>query len=276
MIYMRTMQLKFYKPKNEILKKYVEGYYFMQEDSASGSFKYRTFPNNYTIVTVMQDISLKHSDSKMIINPSKKNGIYSNIVYRYNSPIEIFYEKPANEITIYFKPLGINFFVKNAEVFYSQDHTRAIEFCPFSDFKSEMIEILNLPDREKQIDRLEDYWMAKYIEKDFSLMKSLIKAIETDTKIEGIAQNHNISRQYLNRLFQKNIGKSATEYRKIHRFRKSIAEKNEVRSLTELSHDNLFYDQSHFIKDFRDLTHKTPTSFFRKVDVEKEIVWLFI
>lgn len=108
------------------------------------------------------------------------------------------------------------------------------------------------------------------------MLEKIIKEIENDTRINEIAKKYNISRQYLNKLLQKKVGKSASEYRRIYRFRKSIAENNEVRNLTELSHENLFYDQSHFIKDFRELTHKTPGSFLKKVDTGKEVVWLFI
>lgn len=139
-----------------------------------------------------------------------------------------------------------------------------------------MQKILNLNDQKLQIEQLENYWLSKYINKDYSGLEGMIKEIETDCKIDEVAKNHNISRQYLNKLFQKNIGKSAAEYRRINRFRKSIAEKNKIKNLTELSHENLFYDQSHFIKDFKELTHKTPKSFFRNVDIDKEVVWLFI
>lgn len=270
------MTVKFYKPKNEILQKYMEGYYFILEDHEADSVNYRTFPNNFTIVTVMQNVSLNHRNNKMIITPSQENNIFSNIVYRYNTPIEIFYQKPLNEITIYFKPMGLNLFIDNATEYYSKDYKKEIEFNPFVDFKTEMEKIFNLSDRERQIKELENYWLSKFVEKDFSKINELITDIETDAKIEEVAKAHKISRQYLNKLFRKNIGKSPSEYRKIHRFRKSIIDKEQVKSLTELSHENLFYDQSHFIKDFRKLTHKNPKSFFKKVNTEKEVLWLFV
>lgn len=270
------MQLEFYKPKSERLKKYIEGYYFIQRNNRSGHFHYKTFPNNYTIVTVMHHAALTQHNGKIVITSSKDTGIYSNMVYRYNSPIEIFYEEPVNEITLYFKPLGIHFFVENAEMFYAQDHNKAIEFNPFTDFKLEMQLILNQPDRTKQIEILENYWLSKFFYIEISLLEEVIKDIESDAKIYDIAKKHHFSRQYLNKLLQKKIGKSASEYRRIYRFRKLIAEINKVKNLTELSYKNLFYDQSHFIKDFRELTDKTPGSFFKKVDAKKEVVWLYI
>jgi len=37
-----------------------------------------------------------------------------------------------------------------------------------------------------------------------------------------------------------------------------------------------FYDQSHFIKDFKQFTNISPNTFFQKVDTSKENIWLFI
>lgn len=270
------MNLEFYRPKNTLLKKYIEGFYFIVEDSKSDPLIYRTFPNNYVIVTIAQNISLQQKDGMIIITPSKENNIFSNIVYRYNTPIEISYLKPINEITLYFKPLGLNFFIDNVDVIYSKDHTKKIEFDPYTDFKAEMEKIFNISDRQKQIETLELYWLSKFREKDVSQVQELIRDIETDAKISELADKHKISRQYLNKIFQKNVGKPPSEYRKIHRFRRSIIEKNKAKNLTELSCNNLFYDQSHFIKDFQDLTHNNPKFFFKNVDTKKENVWLFI
>lgn len=270
------MNLKFYSPKSKTLKKYIKGYYFILADSDCGPLYYRTFPNNYTIVTVMQNMYLKQIDQVMTITPSEEKNIFSNIVYRYKTPIDTRYQKPVNEITIYFKPLGLNLFVDRLQEFYSKDHTREIEFDPFIDFKATMEEIFRIENREKQIEELENYWLSKLAEKDFSMMRALIEDIENDEKIDEVAKKHKISRQYLNKLFQKNIGKSPSEYRKIHRFRKSIADADQVKNLTELSYENMFYDQSHFIKDFKELTRKSPTLFFKMVDTERENVWLSI
>ncbi|WP_428229062.1 helix-turn-helix domain-containing protein [Flavobacterium sp.] len=270
------MNLEFYKPKNTLLQKYIEGFYFIVEDSKSDPLIYRTFPNNYVIIAIAQNISLTQSEGIMIISPSKENNILANIIYRYNTPIEISYLKLINEITIYFKPLGLNFFIDNVDVFYSKDHTKKIEFDPYTDFKAEMEKIFNINDRQKQIETLELYWLSKFREKDVSLTEELIKDIEADAKITEMAKKYKISRQYLSKIFQKNVGKPPSEYRKIHRFRRSIIEQNKAKNLTELSFDNLFYDQSHFIKDFQDLTHNNPKFFFKNVDTQKENVWLFI
>jgi AraC-like DNA-binding protein len=268
------MKLQFYTPKNIILKKYIEGYYFFAEGGAEKPVHYWTFPNNYCIISVNQNADTKFNNNKITIYPSTEKNIAAHLVFRYISPIEVYYEKLVNEITIYFKPLGLNNFITDLEKLFLQHEIT--EYNPFPDFKEEMAKIFNLQEREQQIEELEKYWLSKLVIKDLDLMKLILSDLEADLKIENIAAKHNVSRQYISKTFLKTIGKSPSEYRKIYRFRNSITRKKKIKSLTELSYDNLFYDQSHFNKDFKELTTVNPKAFFKNVDIDKENVWLFI
>ncbi|MBO9583609.1 MAG: hypothetical protein J7574_05565 [Flavobacterium sp.] len=79
----------------------------------------------------------------------------------------------------------------------------------------------------------------------------------------------------MNKLFTKHIGKSPSEYRKIHRFRNSILKQKESKNFSELSQYD-FYDQSHFIRNFKELINRNPQIFFKNIDTEKENIWLFV
>lgn len=267
------MKLDFYKPKNKILQKFIEGYYFISESDKPQSIKYLTFPNNFVIFSVNQNAEVSYNSNKVIITKSKKEIISTDIVLRYSKPLEITYDVAINEITIYFKPLGINHFMDCDEFFFKESEVR--NYFPFSDFKQKMIDILSISSRENQIDELEKYWLSKIRNKDFGVLNSILSDIEKGIKIEDIAIKLNVSRQYINKLFKRNIGKSPTEFRKIHRFRKSLKNSKE-KSLTEISYDNFFYDQSHFIKDFKNFSKINPSFFFKNVDTNKENIWLFV
>ncbi|MDH6252979.1 AraC-like DNA-binding protein [Chryseobacterium sp. H1D6B] len=268
------MKLQFYTPKNTVLKKYIEGYYFFAEDGTQEPVHYWTFPNNYCIISVNQNADTAFNNNKITIFPSSKKNISANLVFRYISPIEVYYEKLVNEITIYFKPLGLNQFTNDLEKIFLENENR--EYSPFPDFKEEMARIFSFQEREQQIEELEKYWLSKLVIKDLDLMKMIVSDLEADLKIEEIAAKHHVSRQYISKTFLKTIGKTPSEYRKIYRFRNSIARKKKIKKLTELSYDNLFYDQSHFNKDFKELTAVNPKAFFKNVDIDKENVWLFI
>ena len=268
------MQMEFYKPRNEVLQKYIAGYYFISHSESLPPLHYWTFPNNFFIVSVNTDADLEIANSKIIIKQSQQKNLIANYVSRYTAPIEVSYEGNVKEITIYFKPLGINHFIANADELLHQKS--AIDFNPFPDFRTTMATILQHEDRELQQQQLEQYWLSKVCSIQLALIEKVVADVEADLKIDEIARKHNFSRQYLNKLFTQALGKSPTEYRKIHRFRNAIAKRKQTDSLTELSYESLFYDQSHLIKDFKKLAKVNPNSFFKKVDTAKEYIWLFI
>jgi AraC-like DNA-binding protein len=243
----------------------------MSEDKKSDSFRYYTFPNNYNILSVVQNAKVEFEDNKFVVSSTLEKNIIADLVCSYSKPIEVIYKQPINEITIYFKPLGILPFLNNPEIFKQQ----VIEnFNPFPDFKVEMKSIFEQPNRNSQIEQLENYWLSKFEKRDLSLMEEIVSDIEENIKVQDIAEKYNLTRQYVNKLFLKFTGKPASEYRRIHRFRNAVSKHKKSKNLTLLSYDSFFFDQSHFIKDFKKLTDINPISFFKAIDTENENIWL--
>ncbi|WP_261512175.1 helix-turn-helix domain-containing protein [Chryseobacterium paludis] len=264
------MKIHFYQPANPVLRKYIQGYYFMSKDDPDHALRYLTFPNNFFIVSACQNAEVMENENKIEISQSPEENVLVDLVSRCTTSTEIYYIQAINEITIYFKPLGIYHFFSNENIVFLEDEIIA------SDFPEIVNSILNESDRETQIQKLEDYWLSKFIEKDLSFVKKITQNLETDISIEDIAQKNGITRQYVNKISKRYLAKSASEYRKVHRFRKALIQNKQIKNLTELSYENLFYDQSHFIKDFKELTKITPGTFFKKVNTEQKNIWLFI
>lgn len=269
------MKLDYYKPKNNLLKQYIEGYYFISENKKSEQIKYHTFPNNFCILSINQKAKVELKENSYFVSSAKTDEILADIVIRYTEPIEVVYKNAVDEITIYFKPLGINHFMDSPTVF---KQSSIVNFIPFADFEEQMRLIFNQSDREIQVELLEKYWLSKFEMKNLMLMEQILADVESDLKIEDIALKYKISRKHINTLFLKHIGKPPSEYHKIYRFRKALLEYKKNKNLTKLSHSSLFYDQSHFIKDFKALTKVNPGKFFKTVDVDtkKENIWLFL
>ncbi|WP_255157556.1 AraC family transcriptional regulator [Ferruginibacter sp. HRS2-29] len=269
------MNLKFYTPKNKLLQQLIEGYYFIVDNQKGGTEKYWTFPNNFCIVSINLNSRVLLSENSIKFFPSKKENIHTSVVHRYINPIEIYYKKPIHELTIYFKPLGLNHFVKNIETLFLEKRMAGFS-ATLANFETEMFKIFAEKDREAQIQQLEKFWLLNFAEKDLEFMRNILKDIESNMKIEAVARKYDMSRKHLNTLFLRHLGKPPGEYQKIYRFRQAISNKSGIRSLTELAYENYFYDQSHLIKDFRALTNSSPKSFFKNVDTHQKNVWLFI
>lgn len=269
-----TCMVDFYIPKTELLQNYLEGFYFLKKEG-NFPYEYYTFPNNYCILTLVRNAVLEIRDNEVFIRKSSQPNYISSLTYHYTKPLKVHYLEAVDEITIYFKPFGMNFFFPEMELLYQPKSME--NFQPERDFTQKIAPIFDLPNRENQIQYLENFFTERFQNRKDSLINKLLLALETDDKIEQIAQNNNISRQYLNQYFKLKIGKSPSDYRRILRFRKSLTMlKNPKAALTEVSLENLFFDQAHFNRDFKAITHFTPKAFTSKTDLEKQNIWLII
>jgi AraC-like DNA-binding protein len=77
-----------------------------------------------------------------------------------------------------------------------------------------------------------------------------------------VSARYGISSRYLEKIFQRYSGLSPHLYSKIVRFQKSVhLVAGRHSSLTAIAHHCGYYDQSHFIKDFKFFTGSTPSRF---------------
>lgn len=80
--------------------------------------------------------------------------------------------------------------------------------------------------------------------------------------IEYIAARYNISSRYLQKLFLQYIGVTPKIFAKINRFQQSLTLLNSKNvSLTSVAYDCGYFDQSHFIKEFKLFSGTTPTTY---------------
>ncbi len=273
------MELKFFKPKNEILNNFIEGYYFLTQKESDSTVEYLTFPNNYSIISVYQNTEVVFSENQAIVKGKKGNPFQSDLICHYKKPIKISCQGNLNEITFYFKPLGLNAFLKKTLCQFTNEFFSS--FIPFDDYQSTMTGILNEVDYEKRRTQIEDYWLSKLIGFKHPFLNDLIIDIQKEYSISELAEKYGISRQNLNKHFEANLCKSPSDFKKIQRFREALKahmKKNSKDNLTSLSYDMLFYDQSHLIKDFKSLTGLTPKKFFNTISSQEdgEINWLFV
>lgn len=273
------MEIKFFKPKNEILQKYIEGYYFLTNSKSDIPISYYTFPNNYSIISIIENVEIIYLENQGIIKEKQNNQFNSDLICHYKKPIKLSYEGNINEITFYFKPLGLNAFLDKTLCNYTTNFFSS--FIPFSDYRETFQLILNETELQKKCEMIENYWLTKLIGFQHPFLNDLIVDLKNDYSITELAQKYTTSRQNINKHFESNLCKSPSDFKKIQRFREALkshmSSKNK-NNLTSLSCDMLFYDQSHLIKDFKSLTGLTPKKFFKNISTQEngEVNWLFV
>lgn len=81
--------------------------------------------------------------------------------------------------------------------------------------------------------------------------------------IEDLAAEHNLSKRQFERRFKDLAGLSPKLYSRVIRFQAATQFKlNGTRDLTEIAYACGYYDQSHFINDFREFSGYTPKEYF--------------
>lgn len=82
--------------------------------------------------------------------------------------------------------------------------------------------------------------------------------------IEKLSDDLKIGKRHLERLFLSSVGLSLKLFSRIIRFNNTLQliENKGFRNFTNVAHDGGFYDQAHFIKDFKEFTGLNPKQYF--------------
>lgn len=90
-----------------------------------------------------------------------------------------------------------------------------------------------------------------------------IKSANGNIKIRELASSLNISQDPFEKRFRRAIGTSPKLFSRVVRMRSLINHYPDFKSLTEAAYFAGYYDQAHFIKDFRTFTGQVPKEFFK-------------
>ena len=82
--------------------------------------------------------------------------------------------------------------------------------------------------------------------------------------VDDLAAHLKINRRQLERKFLSTIGLSPKQLAKVIRLQATLKmlEKKQFTSLTSLAYENGYFDQAHFIKDFKEFTGMSPGQFY--------------
>jgi AraC-like DNA-binding protein len=91
----------------------------------------------------------------------------------------------------------------------------------------------------------------------------LIYASGGNIQVRQLNQQLYISQSPLEKRFRKLVGTTPKKFASIVRFNLLLQNLDKGRSLTELGYEHSYFDQAHFIKDFKRFTGQTPEQFKR-------------
>ncbi|TGK86933.1 AraC family transcriptional regulator [Leptospira noumeaensis] len=184
---------------------------------------------------------------------------------------EPFYIKPTgsvNTFAVRFYPYGIaNFFDKPMES-YANRETPPSQLFGFEGAIELEEKIHKAKDTATRIRIIEDFFRSKLQEQMIfdRILKNTIDSLlhsKGNESIDSILGDEVLSRRQLERKFKKQIGLSPKKLEKIIRMQAALKMliNRESEKLTEIAYESNYYDQSHFIKDFKEFTGLSPKEF---------------
>jgi len=129
--------------------------------------------------------------------------------------------------------------------------------------------IMEATELSAKIKILENYFLNQLKKNEARLKKvttlhALSQQLSIDSQLSvlpTLALQSGLSERYVQKLYMSNIGISPVAYASVLRFNKSLElVLNTPRLLTEIAYDCGYYDQAHFIKEFKKFTGITPSA----------------
>lgn len=268
--------IKTLSPSSPILKKHIECFY-VYEGTPDKVFSYIAFPHLNTGLSFFKGASVRRQNWSILISENNKEVVHIEVLGKYTTPVLIEMKGQLSEISIVFKPLGLNRFIQENYLTIAPDFSQAFTNELWAQFGETLFS------GDDDINKLESFLLTQYNDNpELSAIEDALKLVENCSEqipISTIAHQVGLNLKTFQRYFKKNMGCSPVEYRRICRFRSSLNNKlnsSRLKNLTEITYEEGFYDQSYLIKEFRKITNHNPKDFFRSarmIDGDK-IIWV--
>jgi AraC-like DNA-binding protein len=257
------MTLKEIKP-GERLRSYVKCYFIFESGSA----------------TELEDIVFPGGNMEIMFNLGEgiwRSGV--NNVFQTTPPVEL-WGQITRPLAIQSKGnntmLGIRFFSHSAAYFLNESiwefnnqiaDLRDVLGNSVKTLHARLMETRNL---NKRVELIEDFLLRRLaiVEKrpnKIAMVGHMVQDMQRNAfadTVEAVASRYDLTPRYLQKLFLQHTGIPPKLFGKINRFQQSLRlmNKKEI-SLTSIAYDCGYFDQSHFIREFKSFTGLTPSAY---------------
>lgn len=241
------------------LKSYIK-YYVVAENELES--EYKVFPSSGLV------IGFQYKGQLTSIKEKTANKLATAGVTGISDSYKIFKNSAGiGTVLVYFTETGFTHFSSNPanELF---NLSLSLDTIFDKNSVAEVEEELAIASTDKdRIKRVERFLLSqlKHIETDKLIVEAvkLIYQSNGTLRIKELNEKLFISQSPFEKRFRKVVGTTAKKFASIVRFNSVLNDMNKTRSLTEICYENNFFDQAHFIKDFKQFTGDTPENFKR-------------
>ncbi|GHN01984.1 AraC family transcriptional regulator [Cytophagales bacterium WSM2-2] len=248
----------------ERLTTYIKCFYFFESDDST-DISDIVFPGGNMEIIFNLGEGIWKTASRGIYHQTPKIELWGQIT----RPLPVRSEGKNRMLGIRFYSHGASSFLKEELWEFNDQVSDASDLLGKSvrQLREKLLEVSNLPQR---IELIECYLLERLfsIEKNsnrISMIGQIARELQTETltgDIKTLASKYDMTPRYLQKLFLQYTGVTPKLYHKINRFQSSLrlVTKKES-SLTNIAYDCGYFDQSHFIREFKSFTGITPSDY---------------
>lgn len=184
-----------------------------------------------------------------------------------------YYILPVGDVDTFavcFYPLGFANFIQTPLENLVDKETPIVQL--FEKTQADELEqhIAHAKDTQERINIIETFLLKKLNSKNTinNIVKSTVETLMTSngtTPINIILKDNISKRRQVERYFKKQIGISPKQLSKVIRLQATLQLllNKQSETLTDIAYESEYFDQSHFIKDFKELAGVTPKDFLK-------------
>jgi AraC-like DNA-binding protein len=241
------------------LKDYIK-YYVVSENDVEN--EYKVFPSVGLV------IGFQYKGQLTSIKDNHANPLNSAGITGMADSYKIFKNSAdIGTILVYFTEIGFTHFAAHPanELFNLSLSLEEI----FDKSKVNEVEekLANAANDSQRIKMVEQFLLSHL--KDIQTDKVIVEAVKLiyqsngTIRIKELNEKLFISQSPFEKRFRKVVGTTPKKFASIVRFNNVIDQMSHSKTLSEICYENNFFDQAHFIKDFKHFTGETPENFKR-------------
>lgn len=241
------------------LKDYIK-YYVVSENALESAYK--VFPSSGLV------IGFQYKGQLTTIKNSIENKLASAGITGISDRYKVFKNSAdIGTVLVYFTEIGFTHFSSNPanELF---NLSLSLDDIFEKSSVNEVEEKLATASTDHQRVKIVEHFLLTQL-KNIQTDKLIIEAVKLiyqskgTIRIKELNEKLFISQSPFEKRFRKVVGTTAKKFASIVRFNAVLDHMSETKTLTEICYENNFYDQAHFIKDFKQFTGDTPENFKR-------------
>lgn len=267
------------KPKDKIVAKHIDYYYFHTSQISGFHSKFSFYPNYKHALTIYLGSDVSFTNDGTQISPAATDNYTALYSINTHKSFDVELSGKFYKVGVVFNPLGINHFIDKplCDLFKPSFS----EFNYFAQALEDVVRATYTSNHDRKAAAFDIFFKERYIGFNEPVVKKAVQEILNSNgsiRVEDISESARVNRKTLLRLFKKHLCASVEEYKKLVMFRNALNYSQQAgHTLTDVALFSLYYDQAHYIKHFKAVTNQSPNALLSKLTHlgNQDVYWHF-